>query len=228
MPGSEIAVVLEVGKKRTFASAIEWPGWARSGRNEAEALEALLQYTARYRRVVNPRGLGFRAPSGPHNVTITERTPGNATTDFGAPGVSAGVDALPVDTTELKRLVTVLDACWDALTGAIETAGGKELRKGPRGGGRSVAQIAGHVIDAHKSYLRQIYWRGPHPEYAEAAKAIAALKQIDVTALAFASSGEMPETGPRGGALWQPRYFVRRAAWHVLDHAWEIEDRLES
>ena len=22
-----------------------------------------------------------------------------------------------------------------------------------------------------------------------------------------------------------PRYFVRRAAWHVLDHAWELEDR---
>jgi hypothetical protein len=25
--------------------------------------------------------------------------------------------------------------------------------------------------------------------------------------------------------LWSPRYFVRRSAWHALDHAWEIEDR---
>ena len=24
---------------------------------------------------------------------------------------------------------------------------------------------------------------------------------------------------------WSPRYAVRRAAWHVLDHAWEIKDR---
>jgi hypothetical protein len=24
---------------------------------------------------------------------------------------------------------------------------------------------------------------------------------------------------------WSPRYGVRRAAWHVLDHAWEIQDR---
>jgi hypothetical protein len=24
-----------------------------------------------------------------------------------------------------------------------------------------------------------------------------------------------------------PRYFVRRTAWHALDHAWEIEDRLQ-
>jgi hypothetical protein len=26
--------------------------------------------------------------------------------------------------------------------------------------------------------------------------------------------------------IWPPRYFVRRVAWHVLDHAWEIEDRI--
>jgi hypothetical protein len=26
---------------------------------------------------------------------------------------------------------------------------------------------------------------------------------------------------------WLPRYAARRIAWHVLDHAWEIEDRSE-
>jgi hypothetical protein len=34
-----------------------------------------------------------------------------------------------------------------------------------------------------------------------------------------------PPPGPRGGTRWLPRYFVRRVTWHVLDHAWEIEDR---
>ena len=24
---------------------------------------------------------------------------------------------------------------------------------------------------------------------------------------------------------WPPRYAARRLAWHVLDHAWEIEDK---
>jgi hypothetical protein len=38
--------------------------------------------------------------------------------------------------------------------------------------------------------------------------------------------GELAERGPRGGIRWPARYYVRRAAWHVLDHAWEIEDRL--
>jgi hypothetical protein len=30
--------------------------------------------------------------------------------------------------------------------------------------------------------------------------------------------------GAPGGA-WPARYVIRRTAWHVLDHAWEIEDR---
>jgi hypothetical protein len=39
--------------------------------------------------------------------------------------------------------------------------------------------------------------------------------------------GELPTEGPRGGVRWSARYTVRRAAWHTLDHAWEIEDRIE-
>jgi len=30
-----------------------------------------------------------------------------------------------------------------------------------------------------------------------------------------------------GGKRWTPQYFVRREAWHALDHTWEIEDRLK-
>ena len=44
--------------------------------------------------------------------------------------------------------------------------------------------------------------------------------------LISAASGEIPARGPRGGLRWTPRYFVRRVAWHVLDHTWEIEDRV--
>ena len=29
---------------------------------------------------------------------------------------------------------------------------------------------------------------------------------------------------PGDGAAWMPAYVLRRAAWHVLDHAWEIQD----
>ncbi|HEY6567374.1 MAG TPA: hypothetical protein VI341_07635, partial [Actinomycetota bacterium] len=46
-------------------------------------------------------------------------------------------------------------------------------------------------------------------------------------ALIAAVLGKMPATGPRGGKLWTPRRFARRATWHVLDHAWEIQDRAD-
>ncbi len=31
--------------------------------------------------------------------------------------------------------------------------------------------------------------------------------------------------GGEGELKWPARYFIRRATWHAVDHAWEIEDR---
>lgn len=38
--------------------------------------------------------------------------------------------------------------------------------------------------------------------------------------------GELPATGLGGGKCWTARYFFRRECWHVLDHTWELDDRL--
>lgn len=38
-------------------------------------------------------------------------------------------------------------------------------------------------------------------------------------------AGNQPEMGRRKNPFWTPQYYVRRSAWHLLDHAWEIEDR---
>ena len=51
-------------------------------------------------------------------------------------------------------------------------------------------------------------------------------RQVVDTALAAAAAGELPTHKPRSGLHWPARYFVRRLAWHILDHAWEIEDRI--
>src|SRR5438094_753449 len=61
-PSTPIPVYLEIGKKRTFAGAVQWPGWCRSGRDESAALQALFEYGPRYGRVVSGAKLGFRAP----------------------------------------------------------------------------------------------------------------------------------------------------------------------
>ncbi len=50
-------------------------------------------------------------------------------------------------------------------------------------------------------------------------------RQAIMDALLAAAENGLPERGPRGGVIWPPRYFVRRVAWHALDHVWEIGDR---
>jgi hypothetical protein len=50
---------LEIGGKRTFAGAIEWPGWCRSGGDEQSALQALVDYGPRYEGALRHTSLGF-------------------------------------------------------------------------------------------------------------------------------------------------------------------------
>src|SRR5690349_23647602 len=132
---NKIDIYLETGQKRTFAGALDWPGWCRSGRDEQAALQALLDYGPRYARILRATQLGFQAPTDISAFTVIERLPGNATTDFGAPEAAPAHDTKPVDAAELRRLQTLLKACWRAFDAAAQAASGKELRKGPRGGG---------------------------------------------------------------------------------------------
>ena len=89
-----VQVYLEQGKHRTFAVTVDWPGWARPGRGDEAALDALAEYLPRYEIVV--RAAGLKSPgtdaTGP-DFTVVERVPGNATTEFGAPGVKLERDA---------------------------------------------------------------------------------------------------------------------------------------
>ena len=79
---------------------------------------------------------------------------------------------------------------------------------------------------AHASYLRRLAWKPPKHQDADLDEGLAQTRRAILQALAAAVRGELPAQGPRGGTLWKPRYFVRRVAWHVLDHIWEIEDRV--
>ncbi len=220
-----IRVILESGKKRTFASAVDWPGWSRSGRDQELAMQALVDYGTRYAQVVQKAGLDFQPPANRSGLVVIENVVGDATTDFGAPGIVAEADKEPLDQGELERNKTVLKACWEAFDRAIREASGKELRKGPRGGGRDLDKIVEHVIGADQAYLRRLAWKPPKTKPGDPEEGLKQTRAAILSALENTAQGNLPPQGPRGGKLWPPRYFVRRSAWHTLDHAWEIEDR---
>ncbi len=222
----KIEVYLEIGQKRTFAGALDWPGWCRLGRDEPSALQALLDYGPRYAQILHSAEIAFQAPNNLSAFTVVERLPGAATTDFGAPDVAPAADMPPLHETDVRRYQTLLAAYWQAFDAAVLAATGKELRKGPRGGGRDLEGIIDHVLGADAAYLTSLGQRFKRNESGDRTEELERMRQAILAALAVAVRGELPERRPRGGVIWKPRYFVRRVAWHVLDHVWEIEDRV--
>jgi hypothetical protein len=218
-----VETYLEIGAKRVFAGALDWPGWCRSARNEGDALEALLAYGPRYAGVLKGSGVRFTPPAKTSTLEVVERSKGDATTDFGAPSIAPEADARPIDRRWLARQEKILRACWKAFDRAAGNVTGP-LEKGPRGGGREVNAIVAHVVGAEASYARMIGAKAPAFEDADAAAARDDERAVVLQGLERAVTDGIP-AGPRGGKRWQAPYFVRRAAWHVLDHAWEIEDR---
>ena len=223
---NKINVYLEIGQKRAFAGALDWPGWCRSGRDADSALQALLEYAPRYARVLRASKPGFEPPTDVSSFVVIEKLRGNATTDFGAPGIAPSRDAGPVNSEELVQFEKILRACLRTFNAKVKTATGKALRTGPRGGGRGLESIIEHVLGSNEGYLNQVGWKLPKDDTSDLNQQIKQTRQALLSALAASARGEIPAKGPRGGVRWTARYFVRRVAWHVLDHAWEIEDRI--
>jgi len=219
-------VYLEIGKKRTIAGAIDWPGWCRSGRDETSALQALFDYGPRYAHVLRRARLDFKAPDDISVLSVIERLEGDATTDFGAPDMAPSSDSEPVNSLELQRFQKILKACWRAFDSNVKAATGKELRTGPRGGGRELEGIIQHVLGSDGGYLAQLGWKLQQGDAQDLDKQLDRTRQGIMNGLTASAHGEISARGPRGGIRWSPRYFVRRLTWHVLDHAWEIEDRV--
>jgi hypothetical protein len=221
----KVEVALERGSKRTFAVAIDHPGWSRAGRDEASALQALVDRGPRYARAMKRKKIAFAPPESVHDLAVVERHKGGSGTDFGVPSADLEDEPTPLSASQLRALTAALDACRAEFDAAAKAARGKKLATGPRGGGRELAKIVLHVTESEEAYAAAVGIRsgaGPKASVDERMKAArAALDE----AIAARERGELPERGPRGGDRWRARHAIRRSAWHWLDHAWEIEDR---
>jgi hypothetical protein len=202
-----IRVFLEVTPKKAFASALDWPGLSRAGRDRPGALAALADAMPRYGLVAAAAGFAFDANAV---LEVVEEAPGDAATAFGVPSIVAADDRVPTTAGDGERLGALVAACW-AVLDAIAATAPEDLRKGPRGGGRNRDKVVGHVADAEAAYTT-----------------VMGLRQEERTRSGILALLRKPSDGaPLAGKRWPVRYAARRVAWHVLDHAWEIEDRAE-
>jgi hypothetical protein len=216
MAPSSVSVILEIGNKKVFASAVGWPGLSRSARDEDGALTALAEYRARY-LVVAEKG-GLRLPRfGPGDLVVAERLAGSGTTDFGAPGAIAELERRALSAAAARRQATLVEAAW-AVLDRVAAHAPTTLRKGPRGRGRDRDAVVAHVLDAEREYARKLGLRlGPVTADQPDALSRRRAELIEVLGRSW-----KPKDGDK---TWPPAYAARRIAWHVLDHAWEIEDR---
>lgn len=213
---ARVAIYVEATDKKAFACALDWPGWARAAKTEELAIEALASYSERYAPVAAAAGVRWPTVL---DFEVVERLKGTGTTEFGALDKPPRADTTTITARSATRQASLLQASW-ALFDDIAANAPALLRKGPRGGGRDRDKVVDHVLGAEASYARMIGITNDPKTSDLSPEAVSSRREQIITLLSAASDGSpLRENG------WLVRYAVRRFAWHVLDHAWEIEDK---
>ncbi len=214
-----LRVILEIGKKRrVVAGAMDWPGLDRWGTSEDDALDTLSSYLPRYAGVAERAGMGS-AFARAVEVEVVERVPGSSSTDFwGIAHVPSQIERQVLSPAGLERRLDLLRACW-AYFDDVAARVSDELRPGSRGGGRSRDQIIRHVYGTEpEQFSRKIEVRTPL-EVVLTPEGLATHRREYLDAIrAYNAEGRPART-------WPIQFLVRRTAHHVMDHAWEMEDR---
>jgi hypothetical protein len=217
---TSIRVMIERGrKKRSVAVAFDWPGWDRSGKTEEHALAVLEAYRPRFAKVAALAGFGD-AFAGEGDLTVVERVEGIGMTDYyGVSGRPATPELEAMTEVECARKLALLRAAWATFDATADRVSG-ELRKGPRGGGRDRDEIVRHVNASEiAEFSPKVGVHGAGGIWLDP-PALRAYRDEFAEAIRVANAA-----GPAAGKFWTVPFLIRRCAWHMLDHAWELEDR---
>ena len=214
-----LRVILEVGRKRrVVAGAMDWPGLDRWGTTDENAIEKLLSYVPRYAPVAERAGMASEL-DGSSEVEVVERVTGSSSTDFwGIAHVPSRIEAEVLSPADLERRLDILQACWATFDDVAEHVS-RELRPGSRSGGRSREQIVRHVYGSEPDQMsRKVEVRTPL-EVVLTPDGLAAHRVAYLDAIrAYNAEGRPART-------WPIQFLIRRTAHHVMDHAWELQDR---
>jgi hypothetical protein len=94
------------------------------------------------------------------------------------------------------------------------------MRKGPRGGGRDRTTIIRHTVRVEsEEFAKRLGLRIPQ-EAALSPEGLAAHRKSYVATMRVYNAGE----GKRMRS-WTLPFLIRHSAFHVMDHAWEMEDK---
>ncbi len=218
--GDGIRVMMETGRKKpvVVAVAFDWPGWERPGASDEDALRVLETYRPRYARVAELAGLReeFRAAGQP---VVVEHVEGIGMTDFHRLSMRpATSEREQMSEAECERKIALLRASWTYFD-EVASRVSPELRKGPRGGGRDRDRMVEHVNNVEISdFARKVGVDTP----------LEAQRDPDALhAYRDAFCAAIREYNARGTEArnWTVQFVIRHSAYHVLDHAWEMEDR---
>ena len=216
--GNAIQVMVEQGKKRAVAVALDWPGWDRSGKTEKEALQTFAAYRPRYAKIAKLAGLGaeFRSAG---DISVVERIKGTGMTDYyGLSYHSAKSEQKPMSAAACERNLALLQASWTYFDDVASHVSA-ELRAGPRGGGRDRDKIIRHANGAEiHEFAKKVGVNTPLEARESPAALRAHRKAFSAAIRDYNARGAMART-------WTVPFVIRHAAYHMLDHAWEMEDR---
>jgi hypothetical protein len=216
-----VRTVVERGprEKKVVAYALDWPGWSRGAKTRDEALATLESYRQRYRRVATlARRTKEFDQAGP--LEVIEDRVGTGSTDFW--GISFSPCTLeqgPMSDQEFARKVQLLRACW-AFFDDVAARVSPEMRKGIRGGGRERDEIIRHTRRVEsEDFAKKVGLRVPEGA-AVTGKGLLAYREDYLAALRSQQKGQ--GTPMRS---WTLPFLIRHSAFHVMDHAWEMEDK---
>ena len=216
-----VRTVIERGPKgkKAVAFALDWPGWSRGAKTPELALATLESYRRRYRPIALTAGMAREFDAvGPLDV-IQDRV-GTGSTDFWGISFSpSDFERGPIGDAEFDRKIKLLRACWAFFDG-VAVRVSAEMRKGPRGGGRDRDKIIRHTIRVEsEEFAKQLGLRIPE-EGALTPDGLVAHRKAYVAAMRGYDSGQ----GKRMRS-WTVSFLIRHSAYHVMDHAWEMEDK---
>ncbi len=214
-----LRVMLEIGPKgkNVVAVAPDWPGLERGAKTEEAAIERLRTYLPRFAWVANRAGMEGEFSTHP-TIDVADRYPGNGSTDFwGISFAFSDIDSEDISTHELERQLTLLQACWTFFDD-VRSRVSAELQKGPRGGGRDRDAIVNHTFGTERDWARKVGVETPQGVMLTSRGLKAHRADFCDAVRIYHAEGKMART-------WPLRFLIRHAAYHVMDHAWEMEDK---